>query len=117
MCAIWLLGTTAPLAFLMSLGLASAGGFAVLSMFCCGCASAVVLRAACCVLREAGKCSEPLSTWRGNPSTACLVAVIRQTARGLVVVAWLLSCECTCTQGRWSSSRRMHLHETNGLGG
>lgn len=32
MCAIWLLGTTAPLAFLMSFGLASADGFAIASI-------------------------------------------------------------------------------------
>lgn len=32
MCAIWLLGTTAPLAFFTSFGLASAGGFAMVSM-------------------------------------------------------------------------------------
>lgn len=34
MCAIWLLGTTAPFAFLTSLGLASAGSFAIDSMVC-----------------------------------------------------------------------------------
>ena len=83
------------------------------ALLCCPCSAVVVLPPWYCVLREAGKCSEPLSTWRGSPPAACMVAVIRQTARGLMVVAWLLPVsalvpkavgarlvECTCMKPR-----------------